>query len=148
MTRRPPHGVYRKIERAPSSAPVSSNLLSDLRPVLLEALCYHEALLRLSYEPEEIFVSPREGVLSVVLVVGDRRFFITVGPLVLDDTYTRESFLKEWDAACEVWNKASDSDRLAAFEKSFVYGASLDFCATLALKGFNRHMRKATGRSN
>lgn len=148
MTRRPSRGAYSKVERAPSSAPVSLDTLSGLRPVFVEALCYHEALLRLGYEAEEIFVSPGDDILSVVLVVGDKRFFIAVGPLILDNAFTRESFLKEWKIACDIWNKASDQNRWAVFEKSFVCGSALNFCAVLVLNGFDRHVKKAANKIN
>lgn len=124
------------IERAPSLAPVSTSL-SDVDPVMVEALCYHEALLRLKYEPGEIFVSMDEGTMIVVLDVAGRRFFITVGPLEL----SRDAFRSAWQVACNAWNQSQQETRMATFEKSYAYRNALDFSAALLAKGFNRHLK-------
>jgi hypothetical protein len=127
------------IERAPSAAPVSKRSLSEERPVVVEALCYHEALLRLGYEPDEIFVSLNKGDLFVVLDVAGRRFFITVGPLTLDN----DTFKNTWRVACDTWNKSEQGVRQATFERSYAYRNAFDFSAALLAKGFDRHLKKA-----
>lgn len=104
---------------------------------MVEALCYHEALLRLKYQPEEIFISMDNGTLIVVLDVAGHRFFITVGPL---EEMSRDAFKDAWRVACDVWNQSKQEVRVATFEKSFAYRNALDFSAALLAKGFDRHL--------
>lgn len=119
--------------------------LSQVGPVMVEALCYHEALLRLGYVPGEIYVQLRDDDMCVVLVLGERRFTITAGPM----SSSNETFSKDWRKACEAWNGASQDELMATFSKSSVYRSAFNFSAALVAKGFDRHLTKAkAGRSD
>lgn len=112
---------------------------------MVEALCYHEALRRLGYTPDEIYVGLTDGKMYVILKTTDaaRRFVMTAG--LLSDV-SPENFKMEWRRSCDIWNRSPNSELMSVFARSFVYANAFDFTAALLAKGFDRHMGKA--RSN
>lgn len=115
--------------------------LSTVKPVMVEALCYHEALRRLGYAPNEIYVSVDAGKMFVILKIDDsgNRFMVSVGKIA---KVSPEIFKREWAAACDAWNNSPASELEKVFSGSVALANAFDLSAALVAKGFNRHVTR------
>lgn len=108
--------------------------LTDLEPVLVEALAAHEHFRIFGYAPDEIFaLLDGVGVLHVRLVRGGKHFTYTIGAY----PFSRADFPPVWEAAIRCWNEdATDAERKAAFDNSHTRGQAVPLIAAMLAKGF------------
>ena len=130
--------------------------LADLDPVTAEALACHEALGRLGFVADEIFLvlalagNPEYAIYPAGLAMGDlavhvelraqgEEFTITVGavPGGADD------FERRWPAVIETWKAAPRADVLALWERSVIKQRALELVLGLQHKGIRTSAPKA-----
>lgn len=105
--------------------------LTDLPPVIREALAVHEAFRRLGVASADIyFVQYRDQpFVSIEARQGDKRFPVAVG-----DAF--DGIEDVWSAATRAWNAAPTSEQMAVFEASAVYNNTSRFMSALIDHGF------------
>lgn len=104
-------------------------------PAIREALAVHEALRRLRFSADDIFVVPPIGEqhrLFVVLMSQGKRFTYDAGPCRLG-----KAFLDTWRDAVSWWNTdGHDDERKLLWEESVVRRNSVAFLVKLLDFGF------------
>ncbi len=104
-------------------------------PAIERSLGLHEALRRLGFTPDEIFVAHNGGEQPAVVLCVDGRskFAISVGHPYSDG---EQVYLVEWGRAVAWWNEAADeANRQRMFEEAVGSGAGLDLVLRLNDKG-------------
>jgi hypothetical protein len=118
--------------------------MQDYPQVLVDTWAVHEALRRLGFASEDIFVhvagngeAPTSGPwLFVVLKTQGKEFSIDIGPL---GKLSPEEALRTWHVFCEKWNTREflDSEAQRMYEARFLKRTSAAGLATgLLSKGF------------
>lgn len=108
-------------------------------PWAREALAVHEALRRMEYPSDAIFVAPRQGPtrknLFVLLRFEGKQFAYDVGECLLSDV----EFVKAWQAAVRWWNTTAKDDtpeHKKIWEESHVRRNSVAFVVAMVDAGF------------
>jgi hypothetical protein len=109
---------------------VGGPLLSHPR-VYREALAVHEALRRLGFVAEEIFVAEGADGVHVVLRHAGKEFRVTLGP----SSPPFEEFAQRWPRAVRDYNAASDAALQALWEDSEVSLRLAHFVIAMEVKG-------------
>ena len=111
--------------------------LADVHPVLKEMLAVFEALRRLGFPADDIFVVPEaieygsdRVVPATLLRTQGKEFAITAG-----DPYPKEKFVDDWEAAGKLWNAGKDSERGAIYERSIIKRKGCSLLLALEKKG-------------
>lgn len=103
-------------------------------PAIERSLGLHEALRRLGFTPEELFVAHNHGQPIVALCVAGRpKFMISVG-----HPYTEgeRAYIVEWERATAWWNgEAAEVDRQRIFAEAVGSGSGFDLVLRLHDKG-------------
>ena len=118
--------------------------IDEIPQTAREALCLHEALRRLGFEPSDIYVAvvrdfevvtEGPGTIAVVLETQGQRFATCAYAPVADAAV----FLNEWASYAGWWNGATEEDRLTlwtAFQEQYFYGEVVArFVMAIILKG-------------
>lgn len=106
-----------------------------LHPAIREALAVHEALRRLHFTADEIFLKLSGRNLYVLARRGDREFHTLVGE---GFDATQDVLGAHWEHACNAWNVTmSEAERQAIYAGSEVCRQSVGFVAAVIAKGFS-----------
>ena len=102
---------------------------------ILEAWAVHEALRRLGFLPEEIFVSMDnpEGFLFVVLIAQEKTFGINIGK----PPFSEEEFFGLWEKFTHGLATFPDEFLQNAWDNSVIRTKTPEFVMALLQKGFN-----------
>ena len=103
-------------------------------PAINEMLASHEALRKLGFEPDEIYVMLDSSNTAVVtLKAQDLEFNITCGDFEGD----ADEFSSQWSEAVGQWNKSMSTDTMnKIWKSSFVYANIAQLIMALKQKGF------------
>lgn len=111
---------------------------AGLHPAWREALACHEALRRLGYDAEEIFLSRHDDG-RLLLLIPRARYGLVVNPRGGGgrDLAGRSpaELAAEWAAAAREWNEATPEEMDALFQGSAIRGRSLHLAMDLGHKG-------------
>jgi hypothetical protein len=101
--------------------------LSDLHPIWREALACYEALRRLGFSPEDIFLSRHEDG-RMMLLVRSARYGLIVNLAAGDAAELRDlphdELTAEWARAAVLWNGASREETAEVYKNSLIYRRS------------------------
>lgn len=101
-------------------------------PLFIDALGYHEALRRLGFLPDDIYMLIGTGYVQVVLKQESREFVINVGQSDLPDAELKST----WTTAIEEWNAGTDAERDVIWTLTKNRMSLLSFAIALKNKGF------------
>lgn len=99
-----------------------------------EALAIHEALRRIGYPAEDIFINPEEeqNSLNVVAKDGDKMFTVAVGKL----NCPLPMFSALWEQSIHWWNDPQNKVEVnQIYEKSHVKSEAVELLLALVVKG-------------
>lgn len=110
--------------------------LKQLTPAFVEALCVHEALRRLKYPAEAIFIGQTDAKqLLVVLQHKGKEFVIDVVPAGTWMVMPEPEFTETWQTAVAVWCAQTQADASEAYERSGIRERSVELITALTLRG-------------
>lgn len=109
--------------------------LKDVQQIVIDALCYHEAFIRLGFKADDIFVGHEEAIVFVVLKTQNNEFIVKLGVLAL----TEAQFAQVWNDVSNAYNSgAFDTTELqAAFLRTFPAKEAQNFLAAIRAKGIS-----------
>ena len=105
----------------------------DIHPAFRNCLGYFEALRRLGFGSEGIFVFMLGGAACVMLRAQGKEFVCAAGPMDIP----KESFIGEWEKVANALNsrKIPDGDLLRLYTECEAYTDSVGFMVALSAKG-------------
>jgi len=96
-----------------------------------DALALHQAWMKLGYEPADIYVSARDGVLLVQLKHNDKTFTVDIEAAGEDE----ETILAQWMTTAAMYNGMPQEWREANFRRWQAQHQSVDLVAKMVEKG-------------
>lgn len=110
---------------------------------MTNALTTHEALRRLGFAPEEIFVSLSGGIMFVIAKRGGKEMAAAVGR----QAGTQDEWIAEWDVATVLWTRVmTEAQVRELYDQSEIKTRGVELLLALARKGFDVRSLNATPR--
>ena len=103
--------------------------LLDLPIVIKEAICCHEALRRMGFRSEDIFVVDNMGEIFVALKTQGKEFNIDIG------TNPEKDIQPLWETATNLYNTSMDDEALELWNSSQMKQTFIALAQALKMKG-------------
>ena len=113
----------------------------DIRPAFRNCLGYFEALRRLGFGSEDIFVFLHGGSAYVMLRAQGKEFVCAAGPIDIP----KESFVGEWEKVANALNSREipEGDLQRLYAESEAFTDSVGFMAAMIAKGISTRKQAA-----
>ena len=113
----------------------------DIRPAFRNCLGYFEALRRLGFGSEGIFVFMLGGAACVMLRAQGKEFVCAAGPIDIP----KESFVGEWEKVANALNSREipEGDLQRLYAESEAFTDSVGFMAAMIAKGISTRKQAA-----